>query len=196
MLRYVEMDVENQVFNPSSGFNHGFDDRLDVRGLAVGLGPCDSESDGERTRTGAVDILSNLLWSGEAARRAGHDLEGVPGVGRRTDGVGEEVARRLQRRTRAGVTGYRYRAYTADDLLREQLEMQVRRWWTVEIKRGGAGGRGGRCRLGGRDGELAHWRIPKTVNSSVSALARETSCTTRDKTYHDACRRELLEEAK
>ena len=83
MLRRVEMDVENQVFNPASRRSHAFDHRLDLEIVLrlVRLGPRDGESRREVTLTGAVDAFCNFLWGDEAARGACHDLEDVPGVG-------------------------------------------------------------------------------------------------------------------
>lgn len=66
----------------------------------------------------------------------------------------EEAAGRLERRTRGGVVGYGYGAYTAEDLLREYLKTEVAR--QLADVRGVAGGRGWRGRLRSRYGELAH----------------------------------------
>ena len=50
------MNVENQVFDPTGGFNDAFDDRLDIFRLLV----LNGESDGEGAHTGAFHIFCDL----------------------------------------------------------------------------------------------------------------------------------------
>ena len=133
VLGRVAVHVEDQVLDPARGVHHAFEDRLDVLGRALVLRARDGEGDGEAARTGALDVFRDLRGRSEAAWGAGRDLEGVPRVGGRGDGGGEELARRLQRRTRTGVIGDRDSAYTTDDFLGEKVEVQVRVKVGVEI---------------------------------------------------------------